>query len=65
MWFLWAKQCIDMAGRDRKHDMLGASCAEPSEARLRAADGSMIGLITIRASKVRDDAGDLQNASLL
>ena len=45
--------------------MLGASCAEPSEARLRAADGSMIRLITSKAIEVREHAGDPQNASLL
>ena len=48
-----------------KRYVLGASCAEPSEARLRAADGSMIRLIISRAIEGREHAGDPQNDSLL
>ena len=37
--------------RERGHGILGASCVETSEARLRAADGAMICLFIARASQ--------------
>ena len=52
-----------MAGRgdiQEKQDILFASCAEPSEARLRAADDSTISLFVSSVSKEIEDAGDLQ-----
>ena len=36
---------------ERGHGILGASCVETSEASLRAADGAMLFLFTVRASK--------------
>ena len=44
---------------------LGARCVEPSEARLRAADGSMICVILVKASQESDGAGELQSAGSL
>ena len=55
LWFLW----------EGKHDTLGARCVEPSEARLRAADGSMICVILVKASQESDGAGELQSAGSL
>ena len=46
------------AGRGRR-DILGARCAEPSEARLRAADLFILSLIVVRASQESDGAGEL------
>ena len=43
----------------------GASCAEPSEARLRAADQEMICFIIVLASEASEGQGELQHASLL
>ena len=40
--------------------ILCASCAEPSEARLRTADESTIILLVSRVSKEIEDASDLQ-----
>ena len=41
------------------------SCAEPSEARLRAANQEMVCFISVRASKARDCKSKPQNASFL
>ena len=46
--------------RESKQDILGASCVEPSEARLRAADESTISLLVSSVSKEIEDASDLQ-----
>ena len=57
-----------MAGRgdiQEKQDILCASCAEPSEARLRAADQEVVCFTLVKASKASDGKGKLQNASLL
>ena len=43
--------------------MLGTSCAEPSEARLRAADQEMVCFTFVRARKTSDGKGKLQNGS--
>ena len=43
-----------------KLGILCASCAEPSEARLRAADGSTLSLVVSSVSKEIEDASDLQ-----
>ena len=51
--------------RRRKQDILGASCAEPSEARLRAADQEMLCFSIVRISKASEGQGELQSASLL
>ena len=45
--------------------MLGTSCAEPSEARLRAANQEMVCFTLVRAGKASDGKGKLQNANLL
>ena len=63
----WAKQGRSMAGRahiKEKHCIHCASCAEPSEARLRAADGSMISSVMVRASGGSEGEGELQSSSL-
>ena len=70
-WSLWCfKQCRAEAWQarragQRKHDILGARCAEPSEARLRAADGWMVCVIIVKESHVSDGASELQSASSL
>ena len=59
----WAKQGRGVAGSTNikeKHCILCASCAEPSEARLRAADGSTLSLFVSSVSKEIEDASDLQ-----
>ena len=59
----WAKQGRSMAGRahiKEKHGIHCASCAEPSEARLRAADDSTLSLFVSSVSKEIEDASDLQ-----
>ena len=59
----WAKQGRSMAGSARikeKHGIHCASCAEPSEARLRAADDSTLSLFVSSVSKEIEDASDLQ-----
>ena len=59
----WAKQGRSMAGRahiKEKHCIHCASCAEPSEARLRAADDSTLSLFVSSVSKEIEDASDLQ-----
>ena len=59
----WAKQGRDMAGRANIKEKLCihcASCAEPSEARLRAADDSTLSLFVSSVSKEIEDASDLQ-----
>ena len=59
----WAKQGRGMAGManiKEKHCILCASCAEPSEARLRAADDSALSLFVTSVSKEIEDASDLQ-----
>ena len=64
----WAKQGRSMAGRahiKEKHGIHCASCAEPSEARLRAADACMISLIIVRAILGSNGEGKLKSASLL
>ena len=43
----------------------GASCAEPSEARLRAADESVISFVIVKASEGSEGEDELQSASLL
>ena len=43
----------------------GASCAEPSEARLRAADEPMISFIIVKACEGRTGEREVQSASLL
>ena len=43
----------------------GASCAELSEARLRAADESMISFVIVKASEGREGEDELQSTSLL
>ena len=59
---LWALSVASL-GAPLPH--LGASCAEPSEARLRAADACMISLIIVRAMLGSNGEGKLQSASLL
>ena len=52
-----------MAGRAHIKEKLGincTSCAEPSEARLRATDGSTLSLFVSSVSKEIEDASDLQ-----
>ena len=56
---------VSTPSRRRKHDTLGARCAEPSEARLRAANQEMVCFIFVRASKASDGKGKPQNASFL
>ena len=59
----WARQGRGVAGRgdiQEKQDILCASCAEPSEARLRAADDSTLSLFVSSMSKEIEDASDLQ-----
>ena len=59
----WAKQGRGVAGSTNikeKHCILCASCAEPSEARLRAADDSTLFLFVSSVSKEIEDASDLQ-----
>ena len=59
----WAKQGRSMAGSARikeKHGIHCASCAEPSEARFRAADDSTLYLFVSSVSKEIEDASDLQ-----
>ena len=59
----WAKQGRGVAGRaniKEKHCILCASCAEPSEARLHAADDSTLSLFVSSVSKEIKDASDLQ-----
>ena len=59
----WAKQGRSMAGRahiKEKHGIHCGSCAEPSEARLRAADGSTLSLFVSSVSKEIEDASDLR-----
>ena len=43
----------------------GASCAEPSEARLRAADESVISFVIVKASEGSEGEDEPQSASLL
>ena len=43
----------------------GASCAEPSEARLRAADESVISFVIVKANDGSEGEDELQSASLL
>ena len=59
----WAKQGRSMAGRahiKEKHCIHCASCAEPSEARLSAADDSTPYLFVSSVSKEIENASDLQ-----
>ena len=44
---------------------MGASCAEPSEARLRAADDAIICLYSVRANTESEGKGERQSGSLL
>ena len=60
----WAKHGRSMAGRahiKEKHCIHCASCAEPSEARLRAADDSTLYLFVSSVSKEIEDASDMQS----
>ena len=50
---------------EKKLNTLGASCAEPSEARLRAADESMIIFVIVKVSEGSEGEDELQSASLL
>ena len=59
----WAKQGRGVAGMDNikeKLCILCASCAEPSEARLRAADDSALSLFVNSVGMEIEDASDLQ-----
>ena len=59
------KACQVGPASERKQGTVGARCAEPSEARLRAADESMVVFAIVKASEGSKGEGELQSATLL
>ena len=52
-------------GREEREDIVDASCAEPSEARLRAADACVVSLIFVQARQGSEGACELWSRNLL